>query len=243
MGQFILTRSASEGTRYGPPGALRLALSISCFCADIRSTRHSALVIANPNRWRWPASLAAGEVAAEAEPAEGANVTDAKSDDCVDRRKCCAANALYDRCPDCPALASPGTDLNRALETPRKFHDERQSEYVHLALEFALVVRSSQIERNIFIKLAAKRGPSHNGDRAICPRSSARHFTSRSRSFARFTARSMYSGMVFATVAVKPTFERWLSECRPANVLPGQVRSELGIADSTVPSPSERGPG
>ena len=57
---------------------------------------------------------------------------------------------------------------------------------------------------------------------------------------ARRTARSAYSRVSPATVSVSPTFDRWESECRLANVSPGQVTTGTPIQRaSQVVTPPE----
>src|SRR5208282_1319343 len=72
----------------------------------------------------------------------------------------------------------------------------------------------------------------------------ARSTASRDRSPARETASSTYSSMLRAMVSVRPTLDRWLSECRLANVSPGQVTTGTPIhkASQVVALP-EKGKG
>ena len=121
----------------------------------------------------------------------------------------------------------------------------RQARYTGRCVEAQPAAdHSRQASRNNCIKAAAKRGPSHSGEAAIRSRRPARNAARRGRSpakrdgqFARNRSGSR------AMVSVRPDVgQDGSSECRLANVSPGQVTTGTPIqSDSQVVSAAGKG--
>ena len=96
--------------------------------------------------------------------------------------------------------------------------------------------RNAQVVLRLGIVRLQRECPPPAGERFIA--------ANRGKSPARETARSTYSSKSRAIISVRPTPDRWLSECRPAKVSPGQVTTGTPIhkASQVVALP-EKGKG